>query len=132
MVVGKVMNVNATFDHRFIDGFHAASMSRILPASGSSIRTSTSTSCEFCYAPRAHQTCRALALVVLCLPSLTLHLPIPPNAVAASAWSVPRMGGRASLIGSRSRSPTTSGSARRIGWRGPRGRVGGRDMSALG
>ena len=23
MVVGKVMNVNASFDHRFIDGFHA-------------------------------------------------------------------------------------------------------------
>jgi pyruvate dehydrogenase E2 component (dihydrolipoamide acetyltransferase) len=28
--VGKVMRVNATFDHRFIDGFHAASMSKIL------------------------------------------------------------------------------------------------------
>lgn len=28
--VGKVMNVNATFDHRFIDGFHAAVMSRVL------------------------------------------------------------------------------------------------------
>jgi pyruvate/2-oxoglutarate dehydrogenase complex dihydrolipoamide acyltransferase (E2) component len=23
IVVGKVMNVNASFDHRFIDGFHA-------------------------------------------------------------------------------------------------------------
>jgi len=30
IVVGKVMKVNATFDHRFIDGFHAAAMSRIL------------------------------------------------------------------------------------------------------
>lgn len=30
IVVGKTMSVNATFDHRFIDGFHAASMSRIL------------------------------------------------------------------------------------------------------
>ena len=30
IVVGKVMCVNATFDHRFIDGFHAAAMSRIL------------------------------------------------------------------------------------------------------
>ena len=28
--VAKVMRVNATFDHRFIDGFHAAAMSRIL------------------------------------------------------------------------------------------------------
>lgn len=28
--VAKTMNVNATFDHRFIDGFHAAAMSRIL------------------------------------------------------------------------------------------------------
>ncbi len=28
--VGKVMSVNATFDHRFIDGFHAATMSKIL------------------------------------------------------------------------------------------------------
>jgi pyruvate dehydrogenase E2 component (dihydrolipoamide acetyltransferase) len=28
--VAKVMNVNATFDHRFIDGFHAAVMSRVL------------------------------------------------------------------------------------------------------
>ena len=28
--VGKVMRVNATFDHRFIDGFHAAVMSRVL------------------------------------------------------------------------------------------------------
>jgi pyruvate dehydrogenase E2 component (dihydrolipoamide acetyltransferase) len=27
---GKIMRVNATFDHRFIDGFHAAQMSRIL------------------------------------------------------------------------------------------------------
>ncbi len=27
---GKVMRVNATFDHRFIDGFHASVMSRIL------------------------------------------------------------------------------------------------------
>lgn len=28
--IGKVMRVNATFDHRFIDGFHAATMSKIL------------------------------------------------------------------------------------------------------
>jgi pyruvate/2-oxoglutarate dehydrogenase complex dihydrolipoamide acyltransferase (E2) component len=28
--VGKMMSVNATFDHRFIDGFHAAVMSRVL------------------------------------------------------------------------------------------------------
>jgi pyruvate/2-oxoglutarate dehydrogenase complex dihydrolipoamide acyltransferase (E2) component len=28
--VGKVMAVNATFDHRIIDGFHAAAMSKIL------------------------------------------------------------------------------------------------------
>jgi len=27
---GKIMTVNATFDHRIIDGFHAAVMSRIL------------------------------------------------------------------------------------------------------
>lgn len=30
VTVGKVMAVNATFDHRFIDGFHAAVMSRVL------------------------------------------------------------------------------------------------------
>ncbi|MFH2009292.1 MAG: 2-oxo acid dehydrogenase subunit E2 [bacterium] len=30
IVIRKVMKVNATFDHRFIDGFHAAAMSRIL------------------------------------------------------------------------------------------------------
>ncbi len=30
ITVGKIMRVNATFDHRFIDGFHAAAMSRIL------------------------------------------------------------------------------------------------------
>jgi pyruvate dehydrogenase E2 component (dihydrolipoamide acetyltransferase) len=30
VTVGKVMRVNATFDHRFIDGFHAATMSKIL------------------------------------------------------------------------------------------------------
>ena len=30
IVPGKVMRVNATFDHRFIDGFHASVMSRIL------------------------------------------------------------------------------------------------------
>jgi pyruvate dehydrogenase E2 component (dihydrolipoamide acetyltransferase) len=30
IVVAKVMRVNATFDHRFIDGFHAAIMSKIL------------------------------------------------------------------------------------------------------
>jgi pyruvate dehydrogenase E2 component (dihydrolipoamide acetyltransferase) len=30
IIVGKVMKVSATFDHRFIDGFHAASMSRVL------------------------------------------------------------------------------------------------------
>jgi pyruvate dehydrogenase E2 component (dihydrolipoamide acetyltransferase) len=28
--VGKMMRVNATFDHRFIDGFHASVMSRVL------------------------------------------------------------------------------------------------------
>jgi pyruvate dehydrogenase E2 component (dihydrolipoamide acetyltransferase) len=28
--IGKVMSVNATFDHRFIDGFHAATMSKVL------------------------------------------------------------------------------------------------------
>lgn len=32
LAVGKVMRVNATFDHRLIDGFHAASMSRVLRA----------------------------------------------------------------------------------------------------
>jgi pyruvate dehydrogenase E2 component (dihydrolipoamide acetyltransferase) len=32
IVVGKVMGVHATFDHRIIDGFHAAVMSRILRA----------------------------------------------------------------------------------------------------
>ena len=30
VVVGKVMKVNATFDHRFIDGLHAAVMSKVL------------------------------------------------------------------------------------------------------
>jgi pyruvate/2-oxoglutarate dehydrogenase complex dihydrolipoamide acyltransferase (E2) component len=30
LAVGKVMKINATFDHRFIDGFHAAVMSRVL------------------------------------------------------------------------------------------------------
>jgi pyruvate dehydrogenase E2 component (dihydrolipoamide acetyltransferase) len=30
IVIGKVMKVNATFDHRFIDGLHAAIMSRVL------------------------------------------------------------------------------------------------------
>ena len=30
IVPGKVMKVNATFDHRFIDGFHASVMSRVL------------------------------------------------------------------------------------------------------
>lgn len=30
VVVGKVMKINATFDHRFIDGLHAAVMSRVL------------------------------------------------------------------------------------------------------
>src|SRR5262249_44835691 len=30
--VGKMMTVNATFDHRIIDGFHAASMSKTLRA----------------------------------------------------------------------------------------------------
>ncbi len=28
--IGKVMKVNATFDHRFIDGFHASVMARVL------------------------------------------------------------------------------------------------------
>lgn len=32
VVIRKVMKINATFDHRFIDGFHAATMSRILKA----------------------------------------------------------------------------------------------------
>jgi pyruvate dehydrogenase E2 component (dihydrolipoamide acetyltransferase) len=30
VVVGKVMNVNASFDHRFIDGFHASVLSNTL------------------------------------------------------------------------------------------------------
>jgi pyruvate/2-oxoglutarate dehydrogenase complex dihydrolipoamide acyltransferase (E2) component len=30
IVVGKVMRVNATFDHRYIDGFHASVMARVL------------------------------------------------------------------------------------------------------
>jgi pyruvate/2-oxoglutarate dehydrogenase complex dihydrolipoamide acyltransferase (E2) component len=30
IVPGKVMRINATFDHRFIDGFHASVMSRVL------------------------------------------------------------------------------------------------------
>lgn len=30
LAVGKVMNINATFDHRFIDGFHASIMSKML------------------------------------------------------------------------------------------------------
>lgn len=30
LVPGKIMKVNATFDHRFIDGFHAAIMARVL------------------------------------------------------------------------------------------------------
>jgi pyruvate/2-oxoglutarate dehydrogenase complex dihydrolipoamide acyltransferase (E2) component len=30
LAVGKVMKVNATFDHRFIDGFHASVLSRVL------------------------------------------------------------------------------------------------------
>jgi len=30
IVVGKVMRVNATFDHRIIDGFHASVMSKVL------------------------------------------------------------------------------------------------------
>ena len=30
--VGKIMTVNATFDHRIIDGFHAASMSKTMRA----------------------------------------------------------------------------------------------------
>jgi pyruvate dehydrogenase E2 component (dihydrolipoamide acetyltransferase) len=30
IVPGKIMRVNATFDHRFIDGFHASVMSRVL------------------------------------------------------------------------------------------------------
>jgi pyruvate dehydrogenase E2 component (dihydrolipoamide acetyltransferase) len=30
VVVAKMMRVNATFDHRFIDGFHASVMSRVL------------------------------------------------------------------------------------------------------
>jgi pyruvate dehydrogenase E2 component (dihydrolipoamide acetyltransferase) len=30
VVVGKTMKVNATFDHRFIDGFHASVLSRVV------------------------------------------------------------------------------------------------------
>ena len=30
LAVGKLMRVNATFDHRFIDGFHASVMARVL------------------------------------------------------------------------------------------------------
>jgi pyruvate/2-oxoglutarate dehydrogenase complex dihydrolipoamide acyltransferase (E2) component len=30
VVPGKIMRINATFDHRFIDGFHAAMMSKIV------------------------------------------------------------------------------------------------------
>jgi pyruvate/2-oxoglutarate dehydrogenase complex dihydrolipoamide acyltransferase (E2) component len=30
VVAGKIMRVNATFDHRFIDGFHASVMARVL------------------------------------------------------------------------------------------------------
>ena len=30
LAVGKVMKVNATFDHRFIDGFHASVLSRVV------------------------------------------------------------------------------------------------------
>lgn len=30
VVIGKVMSVNATFDHRLIDGFHASVMARVL------------------------------------------------------------------------------------------------------
>jgi pyruvate/2-oxoglutarate dehydrogenase complex dihydrolipoamide acyltransferase (E2) component len=30
IVPGKIMRINATFDHRFIDGFHAAMMSKIV------------------------------------------------------------------------------------------------------
>ena len=30
IVVGKIMAVNATFDHRIIDGFHASAMSKVL------------------------------------------------------------------------------------------------------
>ena len=30
IVPAKIMRVNATFDHRFIDGFHASVMSRVL------------------------------------------------------------------------------------------------------
>jgi pyruvate dehydrogenase E2 component (dihydrolipoamide acetyltransferase) len=32
VIVGKTMNVSVTFDHRFIDGVHAASMAKILRA----------------------------------------------------------------------------------------------------
>jgi pyruvate/2-oxoglutarate dehydrogenase complex dihydrolipoamide acyltransferase (E2) component len=32
LAIGSVMNVNATFDHRFIDGVHASTMSRVLKA----------------------------------------------------------------------------------------------------
>ncbi len=32
IVAGKIMKVNATFDHRFIDGMHAAVMSKVLRA----------------------------------------------------------------------------------------------------
>jgi pyruvate dehydrogenase E2 component (dihydrolipoamide acetyltransferase) len=32
VVAGKMMSINATFDHRIIDGFHAAQMSKVLRA----------------------------------------------------------------------------------------------------
>ena len=32
VVPGKIMAVNATFDHRIIDGFHASAMSKVLKA----------------------------------------------------------------------------------------------------
>ena len=32
VVPGTVMNVNASFDHRFIDGIHAAKMAKALRA----------------------------------------------------------------------------------------------------
>ena len=30
LMIGKLMSVSVTFDHRFIDGAHAASMARVL------------------------------------------------------------------------------------------------------
>ena len=46
VVPGKVMRVNATFDHRFIDGFHASVDVASVARNGSSTRTTISTNYE--------------------------------------------------------------------------------------